>query len=174
MEKSTAGSLKFMAPELFVGKTHSTPKLDIWSIGCLLYAMIMGEYPFSDSDREQLKKIILKKRNLFVKISKSEKPSLQWLSWSRWQDANERACGQNLLNRCFASSVDASARPIWWRHLKLRLRQMPHRRTPITKTTLWQRENNQWTHDFRRQHPFRSVLKWSPKRRNKICGPVVW
>ena len=70
MEKSTAGSLKFMAPELFVGKTHSTPKLDIWSIGCLLYAMIMGEYPFSDSDREQLKKIILKKE---ICLSKSLK-----------------------------------------------------------------------------------------------------
>lgn len=70
MEKSMAGSLKFMAPELFLGKTHSTPKLDIWSIGCIFHAMIMGEYPFSDPDREQLKNLILKKE---ICLSNSEK-----------------------------------------------------------------------------------------------------
>jgi len=51
-----AGSLKFMAPELFLGRTHSTPKIDVWSLGCILHGMILGEYPFSNSDRELLKK----------------------------------------------------------------------------------------------------------------------
>lgn len=53
-EKSNAGSLKFMAPEVLLGKTESTPKIDIWSLGCILHAMIIGEYPFSNSNRELL------------------------------------------------------------------------------------------------------------------------
>jgi serine/threonine protein kinase len=60
-EKSTAGSVKFMAPELFQGRTHSTPKIDVWSLGCMLHALILGVWPFSDPDREQLKKQIQKK-----------------------------------------------------------------------------------------------------------------
>lgn len=61
-ERSTAGSLKFMAPELFLGRTESTPKIDVWSLGCILHAMILGEYPFADQDKEELKKQILKRK----------------------------------------------------------------------------------------------------------------
>lgn len=50
-----------MAPELHLGRTHSTPSIDVWSLGIILYALILGEYPFSDPDREVLKKHILKK-----------------------------------------------------------------------------------------------------------------
>lgn len=46
-EKSTAGSLKFMSPELLQGRTESTPKIDIWSLGCILHALILGEFPFA-------------------------------------------------------------------------------------------------------------------------------
>lgn len=70
-EKSTAGSLKFMAPELFLGKTSSTAKLDVWSLGCILHGMILGDYPFSDHDREQLKKQILSRE---ITVSKKKSP----------------------------------------------------------------------------------------------------
>jgi serine/threonine protein kinase len=55
-EKSNCGSLKFMAPELLQGRTESTPKIDVWSMGIILYALVFGEYPFHDRDKEQLKK----------------------------------------------------------------------------------------------------------------------
>jgi serine/threonine-protein kinase Chk2 len=51
-----------MAPELFLGRTESTPKIDVWSLGCILHAMILGEYPFADQDKEELKKQILKRK----------------------------------------------------------------------------------------------------------------
>jgi len=60
-EKSTAGSLKYMAPELLSGRTHSTPAIDVWSMGCILHALVLGTYPFEANDRDELKKQILTK-----------------------------------------------------------------------------------------------------------------
>ena len=46
-EKSLAGSLKYMAPEILTGKrTAADPCFDIFSMGCILYALIIGELPF--------------------------------------------------------------------------------------------------------------------------------
>lgn len=36
----------YMAPELLQGDNASDPKIDIWSLGIMMYSMIMGEYPF--------------------------------------------------------------------------------------------------------------------------------
>ena len=60
-EKHNAGSLKYMAPEILLGRTGSDPKIDVWSMGVMLYAMIMGRYPFEargkdgKEDKETLK-----------------------------------------------------------------------------------------------------------------------
>jgi len=45
-EKSNAGSLKYMAPEILLGNNFSTPKIDIWSLGVIFYAIIVGDMPF--------------------------------------------------------------------------------------------------------------------------------
>ena len=58
MENINCGSLKFMAPELLIGQTHSTPKIDIWSIGLMFHAMLIGWLPFNKSTREDLEKQI--------------------------------------------------------------------------------------------------------------------
>ncbi len=47
-EKSKAGSLRYMAPEVLTGANiEAHPALDVWSLGCMLFAMICGELPFS-------------------------------------------------------------------------------------------------------------------------------
>lgn len=59
MENIACGSLKYMAPELLVGKTESTPKIDVWSIGLMLHAMVIGWLPFNQKDKGELTKQIL-------------------------------------------------------------------------------------------------------------------
>lgn len=46
-EKSKAGSLKYMAPEVLTEENiEARPSLDVWSMGCLLYGLVCGELPF--------------------------------------------------------------------------------------------------------------------------------
>ena len=57
-ESHNAGSLKYMAPEILLGRTGSDPKIDVWSMGVMLYAMVMGHFPFevkNKDDKEALR-----------------------------------------------------------------------------------------------------------------------
>ncbi len=46
-DKSKAGSLKYMAPEVLSGRNiAASPALDVWSLGCMLFAMVCGALPF--------------------------------------------------------------------------------------------------------------------------------
>jgi serine/threonine protein kinase len=41
-EKINVGSLKYTPPECLIGFNESTPKIDIWSLGIILYGLIVG------------------------------------------------------------------------------------------------------------------------------------
>lgn len=59
-ERSLAGSLKYMAPEILTGeKTSADPALDIFSLGCILYALVIGDLPFDDKDPEVIRNNII-------------------------------------------------------------------------------------------------------------------
>ena len=66
-EKHNAGSIKYMAPEILQGNNASDPKIDIWSLGVMMYAMITGEYPFSGASREQIKETVINKEVSFAR-----------------------------------------------------------------------------------------------------------
>ena len=66
-EKSNAGSLKYMPPEVLIGFNESTPKIDIWAIGIMLYALMMGNFPFRSSNKDELKRQIIEKEITFNK-----------------------------------------------------------------------------------------------------------
>jgi serine/threonine protein kinase len=60
-EKSLAGSLKYMAPEILTGKnTAADPAIDIFSLGCILFALVTGRLPFDGSDNTVIRKKIIK------------------------------------------------------------------------------------------------------------------
>ncbi|CAC5399866.1 TSSK [Mytilus coruscus] len=44
------GTLPYAAPEVIMGMEHNTMKADMWSMGVMLYVMLFGAFPFSDSD----------------------------------------------------------------------------------------------------------------------------
>ena len=60
-ERHNAGSIKYMSPELLQGNNQSDPKIDIWALGVLMYAMIIGHYPFDGVTRENVKECIIGK-----------------------------------------------------------------------------------------------------------------
>jgi serine/threonine protein kinase len=60
-----------MPPEVLSGsKSEAGPGIDIWALGCMLYAMVIGVMPFTGSTEEELYNSILKKKLKF----KNEKP----------------------------------------------------------------------------------------------------
>lgn len=59
-EKVDSGTLCYMSPEVLdkVG-AKTSPAIDVWAIGVMMYTMIYGELPYYSSDEKQLiKKII--------------------------------------------------------------------------------------------------------------------
>lgn len=53
-ELSTAGTCKFMAPEIHTGSdTSATKALDIWALGVILYLIIFAEHPFYEKPKEK-------------------------------------------------------------------------------------------------------------------------
>ena len=51
-ERHNVGSIRYMAPEVLKGDNASDPKIDIWSLGVMMYTLIMGKYPFEGNTRE--------------------------------------------------------------------------------------------------------------------------
>ena len=61
-ELTKAGSLNYMPPEIFKNKdVGASPDLDVWALGCMLYAMVIGNLPFVGKTDSELKKQIAEK-----------------------------------------------------------------------------------------------------------------
>eukprot|EP00347_Sterkiella_histriomuscorum_P006969 403350750 len=58
--KTACGSPCYAAPEMIAGERYFGAKVDIWSCGVILYAMVCGYLPFEDPDTAKLYKKILK------------------------------------------------------------------------------------------------------------------
>ena len=52
--KTACGSPFYAAPEMIKGEKYNGDKVDIWSSGIVLYAMICGYLPFEDNDNQKL------------------------------------------------------------------------------------------------------------------------
>ena len=72
-EKIKAGTTSFLPPEMASGEEYSsTPKLDIWAMGIILYLMVEGCYPFDGKSTKEIIISILRNKlefNKKIKIS---------------------------------------------------------------------------------------------------------
>lgn len=58
-ERSDAGSLHYVAPEILTrSDNRANPALDIWSLGCIFYAMLTKQLPFVGTRKEVITKIV--------------------------------------------------------------------------------------------------------------------
>jgi 5'-AMP-activated protein kinase catalytic alpha subunit len=57
--KTACGSPCYAAPEMIAGKKYESVKVDIWSSGVILFALVCGYLPFEDENTGNLYKKIL-------------------------------------------------------------------------------------------------------------------
>mmetsp|Transcript_25244 Transcript_25244/g.22249 ORF Transcript_25244/g.22249 Transcript_25244/m.22249 type:complete len:282 (+) Transcript_25244:387-1232(+) len=55
--KSICGTLQYIAPEVFQGRGYDM-RVDWWSLGCVMYELLIGRPPFNGKDREEIEKSI--------------------------------------------------------------------------------------------------------------------
>ena len=95
------GSPSYASPEMILGKRYNGIKVDYWSLGIVLYAMVFGSLPFEDDNDEVLFNKIVKQELIFknnVKVSKEVKYVIKILL-----DKNpvSRACYNDIIKTKF-------------------------------------------------------------------------
>jgi serine/threonine protein kinase len=60
IEKTDAGTLRYMAPEVLQGlDTKASPAIDFWALGVMLYCMLFYKFPFNGKEGNEIKEKII-------------------------------------------------------------------------------------------------------------------
>jgi len=112
------GTPAFAPPEIFLGNTYRGPEVDLWSLGVVLYSMLMADFPFKSianilngkfKEPENIKCLDLLKRMLVVK--KENRETLDgvinhpWIKMSREEVIEAGLCALQFKKRKFITAV---------------------------------------------------------------------
>ncbi len=104
------GTAYYMAPEILKGENYDE-KIDIWSLGVILYLLLFGVLPFSGRTREELNRSILEKDLVFPENSPVSSEARKFLRELLIKNPCERLSASQALgsNWIYQSVVSSSA-----------------------------------------------------------------
>ncbi|XP_072564215.1 serine/threonine-protein kinase PLK3-like [Paramormyrops kingsleyae] len=103
-QKRFCGTREYAAPEVWKMEGHG-PESDVWALGCIMYTMLVGAYPF-DGDAEEIKQRVTKVEYTLPKsLSSSAKKLISWILQKNPQD---RPTLVQILNHKFFTKVHAN------------------------------------------------------------------
>jgi len=114
------GTSAFAPPEIFLGNTYRGPEVDLWSLGIVLYSMLMADFPFKsianilrgefkEPENISMECLDLLKRMLVVK--KENRETLDgvinhpWIKMSREEVIEASLCVLQFKKRKFITTV---------------------------------------------------------------------
>ncbi|XP_072564212.1 serine/threonine-protein kinase PLK3-like [Paramormyrops kingsleyae] len=96
-QKRFCGTREYAAPEVWKMEGHG-PESDVWALGCIMYTMLVGAYPF-DGDAEEIKQRVTKVEYTLPKSLSSSAKTL--ISWILQKNPQDRPTLEQILNHKF-------------------------------------------------------------------------
>ncbi|KAL1952920.1 hypothetical protein VTO42DRAFT_3954 [Malbranchea cinnamomea] len=122
------GTVCYSAPEMLRGEKYAGEKVDVWSLGIILYALIAGELPFDEDDDQATKQKILTEEPKFTERFTEDAKNLVTSLLSK------RPLLRPSLSEVLAHPFLAEHAPA--QKAILKLTRPPPFSTPLEKTTL--------------------------------------
>ena len=100
---TSCGSLAYSAPELLLGDSYDAPAVDVWSLGVILYMLVVGRPPFQEANDSETLTMILDCKYFLPKHLSSE--CVQLISSMLVREPSKRIPLDDILNHSWLTDA---------------------------------------------------------------------